>query len=46
MKDLNKSDVNFDAVKDKQGNFIVRFAACSKEKVQGVLFAAKHTNKL
>ena len=46
MKDLNKSDVNFDAVKDKQGNFIIRFATSAKEMVQGVLFAAKHTNKL
>lgn len=46
LKDLNKSDVNFDAVKDKQGNFIIRFATSAKERVQGVLFAAKHTNKL
>ena len=46
LKDLNKSAVNFDAVKDKQGNFIIRFATSAKEKIQNILSAAKQTNKL
>lgn len=45
LKDLNKSAVNFDAVKDKQGNFIIRFATSAKEKIQNILSAAKQTNK-